>query len=153
MRTYYGRYGNAQKDPFSVDELIGENMKTNTLVWYERAGEWAEAGKAEELKILFVVIPQPLHKVLPISTNVSNPTKAINSKNAGEAVGRKVAGSWTLRAIITLANMAVLGYGGYNFYKGKQVEDQKSFIRNIPIVMVLPETARIRSVDSVEFLG
>ncbi len=123
MRSYYVHNGNAQNGPFTLEELGNQNLKKETLVWFEGASDWSAAGEIDELKSLFAVIPPPFHK-------------SSSSSKAGEAVGKTVASSGTLRAVGVLAILVVLGYGGYNIYQSKKADDRlvkieqkKSYVR------------------------
>lgn len=137
MYTFYVHDGHAQKGPYTIAELKEMNLKTDTLVWYDGVGDWTEAGKVEELNMLFVKIPPPLKKPENTrSSNTSLPEKSTSSK-AGEAIGKTVANSGTLRSVGLLAIVAILCYGGYHVYQSKQeddrlnaVETQKNYVRN-----------------------
>jgi hypothetical protein len=113
------------------------NLKTDTLVWYDGAGDWKEAGKVEELNSLFVMIPPPLKKSSDLRSASSSTLPASATNKAGQAIGKTVAGSGTLRSVGILAIVAILCYGGYNVYQSKQadnhlsaVEAQKNYVRN-----------------------
>ncbi len=137
MHTFYVHDGHAQKGPYTIAELKEMNLKTDTLVWYDGAGDWIEAGKVEELNTLFVKIPPPLKKPANLkSSNTAIPLPSTTTK-AGEAIGKTVASSGTLRSVGLLAIVAILCYGGYNVYQSKEadnhlsaIESQKNYVRN-----------------------
>ena len=45
--------GNQQKGPFAIDQLIGQGLKRDTLVWREGMGQWQKAESVPELAGLF----------------------------------------------------------------------------------------------------
>jgi hypothetical protein len=53
MRTYYINNGNENGGPFNLEELKNQQIKENTLVWYQGMDEWKHASDLEDFKLLY----------------------------------------------------------------------------------------------------
>jgi hypothetical protein len=53
MRTYYINNGNENSGPFTLEQLKNQQIKENTLVWYQGMDEWKHAVDLEDLKPFF----------------------------------------------------------------------------------------------------
>lgn len=62
MSKYYYSQGGVSKGPYTIDELLSENISENTLVWREDLTDWIRAGDITELKGLIKKSPPPLPK-------------------------------------------------------------------------------------------
>jgi len=51
--TYYMADGNVQKGPFALEQLLGQGMRRETLVWREGMPQWQKAESVPELVGLF----------------------------------------------------------------------------------------------------
>ena len=51
--TYYMADGNQQKGPIALDQLLGQGMRRETLVWREGMPQWQKAESVPELVGLF----------------------------------------------------------------------------------------------------
>src|SRR5438445_9072977 len=56
--NYFMADGNVQKGPFPVDQLLGQGLKRDTLVWREGMGQWQKSESVPELAGLFTGYPQ-----------------------------------------------------------------------------------------------
>lgn len=52
--------------PFSKEELKTQNIKPDTLVWFDGLTEWKRAGELPEMKAFLPVVPPPLPVVAPV---------------------------------------------------------------------------------------
>lgn len=75
MSQYYYHDGHEQKGPFTIEELKNENIKPDTLIWFEGITEWRKASDVEVLKDLFRKGPPPLPGAVQESTEVVNVKK------------------------------------------------------------------------------
>ena len=57
--------GNVQKGPFPMDQLIGQGLKRDTLVWREGMPQWQRADSVPELAVLFTGYQQPQQQYAP----------------------------------------------------------------------------------------
>lgn len=60
MSKYYYSKEGASKGPFTLKELLSEDISENTLVWHEDLTNWIRAGDVTELKGLIKKSPPPL---------------------------------------------------------------------------------------------
>jgi hypothetical protein len=63
MKKYYIVKNNEQNGPFSLDEILSSDIKSNSLIWFEGMQNWERAENIDELKILFRSMPPPIPKV------------------------------------------------------------------------------------------
>ncbi|MEO8588021.1 MAG: DUF4339 domain-containing protein [Flavobacteriales bacterium] len=81
MTKYHIHNGQQQEGPFDKEELRAKVIKPTTLVWYEGASDWIEAGKIDELKDLFTVPPPLKASPPPLGAPVSAPPPPPSSTN------------------------------------------------------------------------
>lgn len=63
MKEYYIHKGEDNSGPFSVEELKGQKITKETLVWSNDMGDWKKAGEIDELKSILSKNPPPLKKL------------------------------------------------------------------------------------------
>jgi len=61
MKKYFYSNGEEKQGPFSFEEIKKENIKKETLVWFEGLEDWKPAEEIEEFEEIFQLIPPPLH--------------------------------------------------------------------------------------------
>lgn len=59
MKKYYLNNGQENNGPFDKEELRGQKINKDTLIWAEDWNEWKKAGEIDELKIILLSIPPP----------------------------------------------------------------------------------------------
>lgn len=67
MRTYYINNGNENAGPFTLEELKNQEIKENTLVWYQGMDEWKHAIDLVEFKPFFFIFPTSIKQPHPSS--------------------------------------------------------------------------------------
>jgi preprotein translocase subunit SecG len=67
MRTYYINNGNENGGPFKLEELKNQQIKENTLVWYQGMDEWKHASDLEDFKPFFT------DTLAPVQQSASSP--------------------------------------------------------------------------------
>jgi len=63
--NYFMADGNVQKGPFPIDQLIGQGLKRDTLVWREGMPQWQKADTVPELAGLFTGYQPPQQQYAP----------------------------------------------------------------------------------------
>jgi hypothetical protein len=118
MQKYFVYDGQAKKGPFTLEELKGQSIKKETLVWYEGLKEWESAGHIEELNDFFIqkITPPPLPKTLDI--NIPSRDKILGSfTDASEKYPEPVKKSKLFPVAITIIIIAGLIAGVIFFRK------------------------------------
>jgi hypothetical protein len=59
VKKYYLHNGQENNGPFDKEELRGQKINKDTLIWAEDWNEWKKAGEIDELKIILLSIPPP----------------------------------------------------------------------------------------------
>lgn len=62
MKHYFYSDGEKQKGPFTFEQLKNENIKKETLIWFEGLDDWKPAKEIQELDEIFELIPPPIPK-------------------------------------------------------------------------------------------
>lgn len=62
MKHYFYSDGENQKGPFTFEQLKNENIKKETLIWFEGLDDWKPAKEIRELDEIFELIPPPIPK-------------------------------------------------------------------------------------------
>lgn len=60
MRKYFYANGQEKHGPFSFEELKHNDIKSDTLIWYEGLTNWEPANKVEEMREIIELVPPPL---------------------------------------------------------------------------------------------
>src|SRR5262245_53775061 len=63
--NYFMADGNVQKGPFPMEQLIGQGLKRDTLVWREGMPQWQRADSVPDLAVLFTGYQQPQYAPPP----------------------------------------------------------------------------------------
>jgi len=75
MRYYFYSDGTGQRGPFSFNQLKDENIKKETLVWYEGLEDWKPAKEIEEIEEIFQLSPPPIPTIEIESTSENDNSK------------------------------------------------------------------------------
>lgn len=78
MKKYYLHDGSEQDGPFDISELKSKGITAETEVWFEGLSDWEEAGKIDELSVLFEKTTPPPIRPKPSS---SKSNKKSNKRN------------------------------------------------------------------------
>src|SRR6186713_1106745 len=60
MKKYFYSDGLAKFGPFTFEELKNENIKKETLIWFEGLENWKSAESINEFKEIFELLPPPI---------------------------------------------------------------------------------------------
>jgi hypothetical protein len=75
MSQYYLHDGQAQRGPYTLEELRSESVTVETLIWYDGITDWTKASDVDSLKELFRKGPPPLPITVQESTAAVVPVK------------------------------------------------------------------------------
>lgn len=62
MKHFFYFDGEKQNGPFTFEQLKNENIKKETLIWFEGLDDWKPAKEIRELDEIFELIPPPIPK-------------------------------------------------------------------------------------------
>lgn len=62
MKHYFYSDGENQKGPFTFEQLKNENIKKESLIWFEGLDDWKPAKEIRELDEIFELNPPPIPK-------------------------------------------------------------------------------------------
>lgn len=126
MKQYYYSDGQNQFGPFTKEELRGQKITKETLVWCEGMSDWVKAGDVDDLADLFFQISMP--PPLP-GQNEIHVTQHTDIENKGKIFKRKaffIGGG--IGAIFVIIVVAILGHMSWeNFF----------CLLTIPIILAL----------------
>jgi hypothetical protein len=79
MIQYFIHDGQAQKGPFSYEDLSKQGIGRKTMIWREGLEGWSEAEKLEELKDLLKATPPPFEKQGPFKETFEKAKKVADT--------------------------------------------------------------------------
>ena len=75
MKYYFYSVGEKQKGPFTIEQLMNENIDKNTLIWFEGLSDWQPAKEIKELEVILQLIPPPIPKTEIESNSINKEDK------------------------------------------------------------------------------
>ena len=75
MKKYFYSNDNEKNGPFSFEELKNENIKKETLIWYEGLDDWTKAEYVLEIKEILELSPPP---IIPSEQNINTENESSN---------------------------------------------------------------------------
>lgn len=67
MKKYFTHNEGGEKGPFDIEELKSQNLKGDSMIWFDGLESWKRASEIEELKGILKPTPPPLTKSAPPS--------------------------------------------------------------------------------------
>ncbi len=100
MKHYFYSDGEKQKGPFTFEQLKNENIKKETLIWFEGLDDWKPAKEIRELDEIFELIPPPIPQNDFNTTEKSSESKdtsekAFDTSNESESFVRQKQGMFS----------------------------------------------------------
>jgi uncharacterized membrane protein YhaH (DUF805 family) len=80
MKKYFYSNDNQKNGPYTFEELKNENIKKETLIWYEGLEDWTQASELVEMTSILELNPPELNQSF-IENNISN-IPIIEAKNS-----------------------------------------------------------------------
>jgi len=77
MKYYFYSDGEKQKGPFTIEQLMNENIDKNTLIWFEGLSAWKPIKEIKELEVILQLIPPPIPNTEIESNSINKESKEI----------------------------------------------------------------------------
>lgn len=127
MKNYFYSNNNQQNGPYSFEELKNENIKQETLIWYEGLNDWTKASDLNEMIPILELIPPSLSDLKDsVNTETKNEEKKQIPKNVEIPGLKKASQGWIIAGFIF---SFLGGWGGiaigFNYAFGKYKKETK----------------------------
>ena len=86
MKKYFYSNDNQKNGPYSFEELKNENIKKETLIWFEGLDDWTKAEYVSEIKEVLELSPP---QIIPSELNTNNESESNHSKIEEEETDRQ----------------------------------------------------------------
>jgi uncharacterized membrane protein YhaH (DUF805 family) len=86
MKKYFYSNDNKKNGPYSFEELKNENIKKETLIWFEGLDDWTKAENVLEIKEILELSPP---QIIPSELNTNNESESNHSKIEEEETDRQ----------------------------------------------------------------
>lgn len=101
MKKYFCSNGQDKEGPFSIEELKIEDIKPDTLIWYEGLDDWTPAIDIEEVKFILELNPPDISSTDDIIVEINKNILDKKSSKSTYTVGMKVASQgWIIAGFI-----------------------------------------------------
>ncbi|MDG1954124.1 MAG: DUF4339 domain-containing protein [Polaribacter sp.] len=81
MKKYFYSNDNEKNGPFSFEELKNENIKKETLIWYEGLDDWTKASDLNEMMPILELKPPSFSEIKQDPVLIKNPEIRFEEKN------------------------------------------------------------------------
>lgn len=130
MKKYFYSNGQDKEGPLSIEELKGENIKSDTMIWYEGMDDWTPAIEIEEIKFILELNPPEVSVAGDSIIEINSKTLDGNSFKSSKSqytVGMKVASQgWIIAGFIFAFLGGYLGaIIGFNYAFGDYKKETK----------------------------
>lgn len=127
MKKYFYSNGQDKEGPFSIEELKIEDIKPDTLIWYEGLDDWTPAIDIEEVKLILELNPPDVSSTDDIIVEINKNILEKKSSKSTYTVGMKVASQgWIIAGFIFAFMGGYLGaIIGFNYAFGDYKKETK----------------------------
>ena len=127
MKKYFYSNGQDKEGPFSIEELKIEDIKPDTLIWYEGLDDWTPAIDIEEVKLILELNPPDVSSTDDIIIEINKNILDKKSSKSTFTVGMKVASEgWIITGFIFALIGGYLGVIiGFNYAFGDYKKETK----------------------------
>ncbi|WP_296686198.1 DUF4339 domain-containing protein [Flavobacterium sp.] len=127
MKKYFYSNGQDKEGPFSIEELKIEDIKPDTLIWYEGLDDWTPAIDIEEVKLILELNPPDVSSTDDIIVEINKNILDKKSSKSTYTVGMKVASQgWIIAGFIFAFMGGYLGaIIGFNYAFGDYKKETK----------------------------
>ena len=132
MKKYFYSNENQKNGPYSFEELKDENIKNETLIWYEGLEDWTKASNLNEMTPILELIPPSFSEIKQDSKIIEKTEMRFEEKNytpnKGEITGLKEASQgWIIAGFIFSFLGGFLGIAiGFNYAFGNYKKETKT---------------------------
>ena len=120
MQKYYYTNGITTFGPFTLEELIKENISRETKVWFQELPEWQPAGTVPELSVLFKDSPPPYTYS---ASAPPAPGQPVPSQGQTPVEGQAPPKTWLLESILVTL-LCCLPFGIVGIVNASKVESR-----------------------------
>ncbi len=127
MKKYFYSNGQDKEGPLSIEELKIEDIKPDTLIWYEGLDDWTPAIDIEEVKLILELNPPDVSSTDDITVEINKNILDKKSSKSTYTVGMKVASQgWIIAGFIFAFMGGYLGaIIGFNYAFGDYKKETK----------------------------
>jgi hypothetical protein len=127
MKKYFYSNGQDKEGPFSIEELKIEDIKPDTLIWYEGLDDWTPAIDIEQVKLILELNPPDVSSTDDIIVEINKNILEKKSSKSTYTVGMKVASQgWIIAGFIFAFMGGYLGaIIGFNYAFGDYKKETK----------------------------
>lgn len=127
MKKYFYSNGQDKEGPFSIEELKIEDIKPDTLIWYEGLDDWTPAIDIEEVKLILELNPPDVSSTDDVIVEINKNILDKKSSKSTYTVGMKVASQgWIIAGFIFAFMGGYLGaIIGFNYAFGDYKKETK----------------------------
>lgn len=127
MKKYFYSNGQDKEGPFSIEELKIEDIKPDTLIWYEGLDDWTPAIDIEEVKFILELNPPDISSADDVIIEINKNILDKKSSKSTYTVGMKVASQgWIIAGFIFAFLGGYLGaIIGFNYAFGDYKKETK----------------------------
>ncbi|MDC8001533.1 GYF domain-containing protein [Aequorivita todarodis] len=132
MKKYFYSNDNQKNGPYTFEELKNENIKKETLIWYEGLDDWTKAGDLNEMIPILELNPPSFSEIKQDSELIEKPEIQFEEKNQTfkkvETLGlKKASQGWIIAGFIFSFLGGFLGIAiGFNYAFGNYKKETKT---------------------------
>lgn len=132
MKKYFYSNDNQKNGPYTFEELKNENIKKETLIWYEGLNDWTKAGDLNEMLPILELNPPSFSEIKQDSELIENPEIQFEEKKQTpkkvEISGlKKASQGWIIAGFIFSFLGGYLGIAiGFNYAFGNYKKETKT---------------------------
>lgn len=132
MKKYFYSNDNQKNGPYTFEEIKNENIKKETLMWYEGLEEWTKASDLNEMIPILELNPPSFSAIKQDSNLIENSAISIEEKKQkpkkNEILGlKKASQGWIIAGFIFSLLGGPLGIAiGFNYAFGNYNKETKT---------------------------
>ena len=135
MKNYFYSNDNQKNGPYTFEELKNENIKQETLIWYEGLDDWTKASDLNEMIPILELIPPSFSELKEERSDLIEKTEINNEEEEKKQIPKnveipglkKASQGWIIAGFIFsfLGGWGGIGIG-FNYAFGKYKKETKT---------------------------